>query len=506
MTRPNALWALLILATTHGGCATSYFVDSKGILGGLAGRAWRSVVHLEPVTAAPVNVDSDGRTHLSFDAASSGDRIILAATLFDSTSGVYRLYSRAYDLEVGLAASGVSANFVDLATSAEAGESLGAIGLVGSRTGKGVTASAFQTAGAAAQRAVCRFTGTDWGDPQFDAAGPVVSIPADALLQGGPLAASVLDQLGEVYTAFVETASDLLTLESHSVGGAAAVQFAELSESSVGVADRQVSLAFDGVDQVCALWQNTAVATTVNFHCVSSLTGTVGAATALSLGSEGWGHAIAGRGAILVAVYFAQDSAGTMQVYAHLTDDGTFSGTPEAVSEEMDSDFEVLGDLSEGGAPQVVALSSNTFMVAWAAASATEAGIFYSIYTVDEDEWSTPELIDQAITYSTLTPIDSFHLFTDGDSGAGVAIRYFSNAGATRDESTRKMLLGRYHSSVGWLALVQKGEGCTPASAAEVAGCSHRPTGAILDSGAAVVLFQDQDTDGNYRWSGVEFR
>jgi hypothetical protein len=501
---------LLVTASSAlAACGPGVFDSRKGLVTGLAGKTWRSVVHLEPDSTSGVSVAADGRTHLSFDAVSAGNRLVLAATLYDANAStpVYRLYARAYWEELGLAESGVSSSFVDLASAAEAGQSLGAVGAIGNAQATSATLTTFQTTELVdAQRAVCRFTRSDWGDPTFSNNAAVVTVPADLRMQSGPLVSMTLDRIGQFYTAYVETAGNDLMVDQQALGGSPVNLFTVGSEFSAGVPDRLVSLAFDGRRYVCALWQDLVNATTVNYRCYDALLESTGAATALSTGSEGRGHAIAGKDGYMAAAYFAEDSSGTMQVYVNVTDDGTFADEAVAVSDGMASGYDVLGDLEEGGAPQVIAVDSGYFMVAWTAASASQGAVYYSLYDLANESWSTPEILGEAISYFSETPVDSFHLFTDGHGGAGVAIRYLSEIGATRDLSTRKMLLSRYELAVGWLALEQKGEGCTPAVATEVAGCSHRPVGAILDSGAAVVLFQEQDSDGFYRWAGVEFR
>ncbi len=497
-----------VVAFLNTACGPQTFTSEKGLVAGLAGRVWRDPVSLEPLAPGGVPIDPAGRTHLSFDIQSVGNQALLVASLYDDgpATAVYRVYSRVYREEVGLASSGLTSDFIDLASSDDSTDSLGGVGLAATRGGAAQLLALELSGGATAQTLV-RYQGGDWGSSSAFAPGLNATVPGDLRMQAGPLIRSVFDGLGRVFSAYVETGSNLLQLENRALGGSIATNLSTVTESTGGVADRQVSLAFDGFLNVCALAQDFAGAATVSAECVSSVSPTAAATSIpLSAGGEGRGHAIAGGDGYLVAAYFAADSNGVMQVYVAITDDATFSSAATAVSEGMPSDFAVLGDVEEGGAPQVLFLGSGYFMVAWSAASSSSAAVYYSVADLTAGTWSAPARVSKAISFSGETPIDSFHLFGDAHGGAGIGVRYFSAVGGSRDLSTRKMLLSRYHPSIGWLGYVERGVGCTPTSAAEVAGCSHRPVGAILDSGATVVLFQDQDESGVYRWTGVEFR
>ncbi|MBL7714709.1 MAG: hypothetical protein JNL01_04520 [Bdellovibrionales bacterium] len=500
MTKQTRQWIAVIFALSQMACTKVVLFETKDPQSdGIRGKYWRQASYLE------LNANSPSTTALrsfhNFDIASAGTEAQLTATFYDAGLARFIGYGRLY--ADGLGWSNPGGDFASVAASSTAGVNLSYTAIAG---GPGqFWLSVFQTNQAAgSQRLMTGLNNGMWQTAQQTAAGTFGKqyVTTTDETPGNPISVT-FDAVGRAYIGVVDQAAGTVQLHrwTQNVG---------IDQTNVGqvATNNQVKLVFDGSRWVCAYSQdNTALDVLVQqcYDTTLTLAWNSSGATLptpvsdLALSNRGFDAATNGNGTI-VTVYNEFYLGVLNHVFARFTSDGVPVGSSgTAISTGMPSGYEVSN--LNGASPQVVYLGDNRFGAAWIGIDTASqlSAVFYSEYYFGN--WSTPEMIAPAMTYTTAPHYQSFHLFSNGDNNAGIAINYLTT-GTTA--GARQIQVARYHVNHGWLSSSTYGEGC-PATGVGVAVCSMRPKGVILSSGTSVVVFGDL-FGGLYRLGGAEFK
>lgn len=465
---------------------------------GIRGKYWRPATYLEVNPNSPSVTGT--RSFHTFDLAGAGEEAQLTASLYDAGAAKFIGYGRLYTDGSGWSLPG--GDFASVAAAAGA-VNFGYTGVAGG-PGK-FWLSLFQTDEVAgSQRLHTALNNGSWQTQQITAAGtfgPQFVTTADQTA-GNPVSMT-FDAVGRAYIGVVD--QTLGTVQLHRW-----TQNAGIDQTNVGqvASNNQVKLVFDGSRWVCAYSQDGGALdvlvqqcydTTLSLAWNSSGQTLPSPISDLALSSLGFDVASDGAG-MLVAVYNEFYLGVLNHVAARFITDGTPMGTSGTfISTGMPVGYEVSN--LNGASPQIVYLGDHRFGAAWIGVNSgtQETSVFYSEYYFGS--WSTPTQIVAAETYVTAPKHQSFHLFSNGNNNAGIAINYLTTGTTTGD---RKIKVARYHTNHGWMASETYGEGCA-ATGAGVGVCTMRPKGAILSTGTSVVVFGDR-YGGNYRLGGIEFK
>jgi hypothetical protein len=497
MRKTGAL-APLVLLCAASGCAVPLDFTSPSPLGdGVRGKRWRVPQYLE-VNLDNVAVGASDESHNSYALTSYEDRAYLAATLYEPVAGRFKGYGRLYTDGSGWSAVGPNFGVI-------ADDSVGSNSLFSAAIGAGpggLIVAAFYADNVAVSLTAMNNGSWQTATRYTGSTGPDFSAATDSGFF--PPASMAFDKLGRGYVSTVSGGGSAQSDLWEQAGGTG-------STITLGAATTasQVTSVFDGNRRQCGFYRNSA---TSSYRCYDSVGLAQESAFDLTTAGAG-GVAVAtdGEGAIMSVFYELVSSS--YVVKANLITDGTKQTTATTISTGMASGFEAAASNADGKAhqPGVAYLGEGRYLAAWAAADYTndDARLYYALYDPAAGGWAAPAAVNNLEEYSVGYPYRSLTLSGNGDSNAVLAVRYYT----VDDYGNRiyKLLVSRYQIQNGWVETTVQGNGCDADSADDLteesaAYCTQRPDAVCLPSGTAVVVFQDQDSSGNFRLVGIDFR
>lgn len=509
------LW--LALSTVLAACSPEVveFKSPSPLAEGMRGKVWADSFYLDPNPTNP-SVNASSSTVAGFDFVGAGDSAMLAASFYDSTTAKFIGYARRYSESSGWNSAGP-----DFTVVASSTNSLGHTAITASPGGSAFLATFFEAASAEA-RTAARYT---YWLPQQTMTAASSAAPSYATASStayGPAITTSFDAVGKAYTFYhadaLASAHVTYQVWEPASGMSSSSQQQVLSAYTATPTTnyRRVRSVFDGKQKVCVFAEDasyTAATRRIYVRCLDtagstlatpSFTPTISAVpTALSdADTAGFDAAADGEGNI-VAVFY-QVMSGKWHLGSSVCRNGVWDKVPTQVSGAVGNGFQALPSAVSGDlqiSPGIAHIGSGNFVAVWTSinTSTKKSGLYYAVYDKAKG-WLEAKSFGGTSDYTTTPPYGALHVFSNGKDQAGVAVNY------TSDEAGRhKVLVSRFQTVEGWETPVLKGNGCIPA-ANTTSYCTGRPAGAVLTSGLAVVVYQDQDASGRFRLAGMEYK
>lgn len=493
------IWPFILFSAL--GCVNvEEFTSPVPIADGIRGKEWRSPEYLETNPLNPA-ITGDRRTFQSFAVTSSGTKVVMAASLYDTAAARFHGYARQYVEGTGWSVSGPGFSVVVT----EAGQNMTYASIASSPGGFWL--AAFQDdIGVAAQNTLTALNNGSWQAMQSSATGGAAYAVVNDQTYGSPIRTE-FDGIGRAYVLVVNEDTSAFRLKRWSQTSGIDLTLDPLWAGTTAPGDPTLLLdqKYDGERWLCVFGQDYGGAADLHKQCYDT-TGVVAWNTASTPASDeiisvsprhGFALASSHDGRILVAAH--EDIFAENHVVARFIEDGVVSGLDTVVSFGMP--YGTTAFDTAGNAPQAVYLGDGYFMIAWIASDGLYASIYYSVYNPVTGMWSEAARATDNIAVTSISPFRSLHLFSNEDLNAGFAAGF-----DVVETGVRTLATARFQLQHGWLPTNYVGTGCDTGAIGGMAACTHRPQGAITARGDTVVVYADQDASGNFRLTGVQFR
>ncbi|MCC7441089.1 MAG: hypothetical protein IT285_05635 [Bdellovibrionales bacterium] len=483
----------------------------------MTGKDWQLPQALEMNPDSP-SIGGDASSFRGFDLLADGDRILLAASLFDADDALYQPHARLYTQGSGwalpgsqfrrIADTGADTTFASLALS-PGGNSLASFA---SSDGTGLTTVEYDGSWGTSSSVVVASP----FQPAYD---------TDYHQDYGPALQSVFDPLGRAFI-LAKNYNNINAGVGFSVWQAGAPSGETLVTGSDASSFRHHDVVFDGVDQICASWDTSTNDLRVN--CFDPLTEIPfdDAATTVDNTLTVRGHSLASDGeGVIRVVYYAEDPATSVWgVYSRRYKNGSWSSATR-IDTNTPSGYEA-GPAGCAGAdmacaptfpaiahpvPALAHVGDGKYVAAWMLVNTTSkvSGLYYATYT-PLDGWTAPRQLGDLYTYTTRPRFHSPRLSSNLFGDAVLTAPVMSTEGTNVAAHVYVTFAARYHVDVGFKSTVLLGSGCRYGDGGvgdDGAGpCSQPRSAVVLDDGDAMVVYPDQDASLRFRLMGVEFR